>query len=1352
MYVYHSLSKITIIISGNIKEILSLQSDMDQSASEVDDNISPHLDRVTKDQLYSAYRKVQAKYHKYRGRYTDLATHYRELDRVKTRLESVLVETQDKVLRRITDLKEQCQLEQQAKAHLEEALRNDIEEKDHIINTLNTKIKLLQGSTLENSVSEETVEQEENSKDNLIDLTNESSNDANSALLAENAQLNDRMKKLESLMLKYKESLKRNKDKFIELMKEKNTLESEHEALKNTTAEKISAIKGELSAAQAEVARLTEQVDILHKREEESAISLAENKLSVHRELEEKEEQIKQLRLDLKYIVEEKESLNEVVARYKSESSTKSKSSPYVDSNSVADKAAIAHDVSKEKTDNSVKPPVQQTAPTRHHEEVDHSKEAPAKSLRDESALEETVLRLREREVELESLHCKLDELERQSVEYRHDKETLQAELLNYKTRYSELKSEYDAQRIIMEERRKNADTTIEKLQATVQSVDKELENMRNALIDRDMVCENYNEKVQQYGAMLEKAKHRLNEQETQTKSRLNELTTVQQELESKRTELKAVQGELDICRSTIDDLGNKIQADSSAINLLKKERSDLINRLVYYKDCVQSLKQDCADVKNVLHEEFWNRQFEMSALNGTLAEILVMLKEENVEFNSRPKELRSQGSNSERLTESEQAYLRLKSDKLEDLKYTMQRMLSTNKEETMTQGNDVSDILEVLINKLIAEMDNLQFQIYDLEKASSESRRESESLQERLETLEDLELKHRTLSSENDDLRRDLAHVSRAAADEVDELNAKLHEANNLINLLKSQSSDQDALREEELRVSRAEIARFQGELAVKDHEIKTRDEKIMQQEQQVTHLISTCDSHIQTIEEHVRKYLNLEEEYQATREDHAKQTTKLMESNKELQKTLSVKVAQLKKLKALKEQQSKSIEEMNTELYELKTKHTELTGILTTAEGQIEALKTENLQLVTITLENKDLKDKYNNLLSHNRKLCENEEAMKQKIDCYEKDIKELRKEVESYKVQANNRNEQVEHLDGQLTAMSTQLECKDMELSSLNDRLLMSEKELQEIKERLDDQSAELLGKVSELSASTMNGDVIREENKRLLVELESFKGEVNRQLDDLTRKNAEVDAIRADNDRLISERAALQDKIIEVESLRSSNMKDLSAENERLRIELDVLRLANSDSTELSTLKDSLARKEAEMKSLEEKNVDMTREIETLKLHYAEVDEKSQEVNALKEKIANLQLEITSVDVLRKNLVENACSDEDSAKLHEENKRLEAQLDEALITFQAKETQMQLVNNELREQLDQLKEQARTNEEEQGMRLKQLVKEFQAQLHDKEEELQAALEKRFGKIFNREFNENLIVIRLSLKLPF
>lgn len=54
----------------------------------------------------------------------------------------MLTETQDKALRRVSELKEQCQLEQKAKAHMEEVLRNELEERDHLISTLNTKVSL----------------------------------------------------------------------------------------------------------------------------------------------------------------------------------------------------------------------------------------------------------------------------------------------------------------------------------------------------------------------------------------------------------------------------------------------------------------------------------------------------------------------------------------------------------------------------------------------------------------------------------------------------------------------------------------------------------------------------------------------------------------------------------------------------------------------------------------------------------------------------------------------------------------------------------------------------------------------------------------------------------------------------------------------------------------------------------------------------------------------------------------------------------------------------------------------------------------------------------------------------------
>ena len=55
-------------------------------------------------------------------------------------IQTILAETQDRSLRRISELKEQCTLEQQAKAHLEENLRSDMEEKDNLIAALQTKV------------------------------------------------------------------------------------------------------------------------------------------------------------------------------------------------------------------------------------------------------------------------------------------------------------------------------------------------------------------------------------------------------------------------------------------------------------------------------------------------------------------------------------------------------------------------------------------------------------------------------------------------------------------------------------------------------------------------------------------------------------------------------------------------------------------------------------------------------------------------------------------------------------------------------------------------------------------------------------------------------------------------------------------------------------------------------------------------------------------------------------------------------------------------------------------------------------------------------------------------------------
>nr|XP_045582291.1 golgin subfamily A member 4-like isoform X1 [Procambarus clarkii] len=120
------------------------QSDLESSSEWEDGSNTAVVDRLSKDTVYQAYLKMRQRYHKYKGRYSDLARAYKDKEKESEKLRDVLTKTQDKALRKVSELKEQCALEQQAKAHLEQELRSDLEEKDHKITALQTKVSGLQ--------------------------------------------------------------------------------------------------------------------------------------------------------------------------------------------------------------------------------------------------------------------------------------------------------------------------------------------------------------------------------------------------------------------------------------------------------------------------------------------------------------------------------------------------------------------------------------------------------------------------------------------------------------------------------------------------------------------------------------------------------------------------------------------------------------------------------------------------------------------------------------------------------------------------------------------------------------------------------------------------------------------------------------------------------------------------------------------------------------------------------------------------------------------------------------------------------------------------------------------------------
>ena len=43
-------------------------------------------DRISKEHVFNAYQKMRQRYHKYKGRYSDLARHYKELEREREKV------------------------------------------------------------------------------------------------------------------------------------------------------------------------------------------------------------------------------------------------------------------------------------------------------------------------------------------------------------------------------------------------------------------------------------------------------------------------------------------------------------------------------------------------------------------------------------------------------------------------------------------------------------------------------------------------------------------------------------------------------------------------------------------------------------------------------------------------------------------------------------------------------------------------------------------------------------------------------------------------------------------------------------------------------------------------------------------------------------------------------------------------------------------------------------------------------------------------------------------------------------------------------------------------------------------
>lgn len=533
-----------------------------ESASEAEDSVSsPQLEQISKDQMYQAYRNSLEKLKKYRGKFTELARKYRELEKDNAKARQVLVETQDKALRRISELREQCQLEQQAKSHLESALRLEIDDLQCMNQTLHTKLELrAEDSDLLNDRS-------------LINLSSDV----------------DTSGEQDNLIAKLEQDLKELQCKYA---LESNSNQSNEQRVIDLTAQ--------LEHSLEEIKRLKE-------REEENTIMIAENKMMIHSELDNKESEVKSLREKVTglektevALVEELQALKDTLAKKENEFKVVSK-----DKITLEDRLK---EVFAEK----------QTVNTELSEIKDKIEKVNSKFKT--LSEDKTSLQSQNELLNIEIKRCK-DEMK---------------ELQQQKTSLNEeIKSVAESSKLTLEESMKSQASQLENRisEATV-ALNKTIEEKSSEILQCRAKIESLKNERRDHEKTLEREIREKNELKTQVTNILQEIGRLEEQLKEVRTSHSSIQVE----KQKLEEKIEKIQRQQFAVNHESKILKELEAKLLE----VQCENSQLAE-KNCLLEESSRRisddfkSSESQALrdeNSRLVESLRILEEKVMTLN----------------------------------------------------------------------------------------------------------------------------------------------------------------------------------------------------------------------------------------------------------------------------------------------------------------------------------------------------------------------------------------------------------------------------------------------------------------------------------------------------------------------------------------------------------------------------------------------------------------------------------------------------------------------------------------------------------------------------------------------
>ncbi|XP_031641245.1 golgin subfamily A member 4 [Contarinia nasturtii] len=1238
----------------------NFQSDLDASASEFEDSASTvgyeaQLDVISKEKLYDAYKKSLERYQKYRGRYSDLVRRYRDLERDNNKARSVLVETQDKALRRISELREQCSLEQQAKAHLEAALRMEMDEQQCIIETLKTKL------TLHGESPDDIMK---NGNDNLISLNDISgmSNAATASPPSSSQSDNNSSVNLINISDSTDDNSDNNlTEKETQIIAGASIIINDSDDKIKTLEMQLLALKQQLSdekGKSTELSRLLEssqkQVNELIAREEENTILLAQNKLAIHSELENKEKEMKSLKNDAKQSASEKECLNEIVTELRE---LNSKANASVKELSETKRAL------EEKVDEMKKNAI--TAES-------DNKELRAKVIvlesEKQSILTKNALELEKFKARYDSLMRKneqLEEITRTRVIESHEK--LETELKTTKDAHAELSKQLaDEQKRATEMLNEHRDA-IKRISSDLDSAkaDKlKLESRFKQLFEEKgnatAELEATQTQLTQANGMIDEIKAQLAILTQERDTAKEAISKYEEELTNRRAsdaaEKDDSQAETIGLKSKIDSLKTEKKDLEKTLEKTLREKSELQTQVTNILQEIGRLEEQLKEVKEKYSElerekriasdsqtdevvqsltnkikEFEAKLNSIECENSQLAEKNCLLEENNNRLKVACKELETALETETTTNQDRIATVTLEIDSVKEENARLQDKLKKSlddyaelfntKEQMDLEHRSLLDQIECKEKEKLCAVDQQSL----LEQQKTELTQTCDQLRIDLETVRN---ENATLESNKNDLQHQLEQLNEKI-NEVTANNEKLEQQSDSLqhelDTLKEQSTElSDSLNRshtenEELKNSVKRLADIESDLDGMD-QIKIENEFLNKSTQQLEADLKSKNDEIISVTNEIA----------------------------ELKEKLKSQQCELYVLAEEKRDRDKVSEEKEHEIAQLKT-------ICQRSQVFAEELQTEVNQL----------KEQLNTLKFLNDELQTAKDSLESKHD-------KLANEYETTKQSLNQQVAELTKQQTETTAIKSNYDEKSAELTATEEKLMNSQKELESCRAIIGDLNLDLNAQTDKIDAHEKEIAELNEKINELETKIKSTPAiddaeEMKRSCENLKYELAEA---KRNNQREIAELNHEIDELRENAKAYREKQSELKATNEILTQQLDELREQHQQQIKEEAVKLHASQTESTFSTNNHSNEESSGS--------SDIDTESSTVERLKKEKTDLEQKMNKIlsevqDVSNRNLfLEQQCEnylilEQQNERLKLQNNKISRQLDETLVSM-------------------------------------------------------------------------------------